>query len=60
MRFRFVLALLVLVFLPLSNASAVLTIEITEGVEGAMPIAIVPFGWEGPGPQPSVDVSAVV
>ncbi len=28
-------------------ASAVLTIEIIQGVETAIPIAIVPFGWEG-------------
>jgi TolB protein len=60
MTFRFVLASLVLLLLPLGNANAVLTIEITEGIEGAMPIAIVPFGWEGPGRQPAVDVSAVV
>ncbi len=30
-----------------SNAQAVLTIEITQGVKGALPIAIVPFGWSG-------------
>ncbi|MCW8976923.1 MAG: Tol-Pal system protein TolB, partial [Sedimenticola sp.] len=29
--------------------AATLTIEITEGAEGALPIAVVPFGWSGPG-----------
>lgn len=29
------------------NAQAALTIEITQGVKGAMPIAVVPFSWEG-------------
>ncbi len=43
----------------LHTALADLTIEITEGVEGALPIAIVPFGWQGPGTQP-VDVSGVI
>ncbi len=40
----FILSLLMLV---LSQAHAVLTIEITQGVEGAAPIAIVPFAWAG-------------
>lgn len=29
------------------TAQAILRIEITQGIEGAMPIAVVPFGWEG-------------
>jgi len=41
------------------RADAGLTIEITSGVEGATPIAIVPFGWQGKTPPP-VDVAAVV
>ncbi|GAB6044182.1 Tol-Pal system beta propeller repeat protein TolB [Endothiovibrio diazotrophicus] len=41
-------------------ARAVLTIEITEGVEGAAPIAVVPFGWEGPGTPPPINVGQVV
>ena len=41
------------------RADAGLTIEITSGVEGATPIAIVPFGWQGKAPPP-VDVAAVV
>ncbi len=38
---------------------AALTIEITQGVEGALPIAVVPFGWEGAGAPPE-DVAAVI
>ncbi len=33
-------------------AQAVLTIEITQGVRGALPIAIVPFGWDGQSKAP--------
>jgi TolB protein len=39
-------------------ALADLTIEITEGVEGALPIAVVPFGTQGAAPP--VDVAAVI
>lgn len=42
------------------QVSAALTIEITEGVEGALPIAVVPFGWEGAGAGPSQDIAAIV
>lgn len=39
---------------------AALTIEITQGIEGAQPIAVVPFGWEGPGPRPPTDIAGVI
>ena len=42
-----------------SPAQAIITITITEGGEGGMPIAIVPFKWQGKGALPE-DVSGVV
>ena len=41
------------------NARAVLTIEITRGVDTGTPIAIVPFSWEGP-IKPAQNVSDIV
>ncbi|MDA8365146.1 MAG: Tol-Pal system beta propeller repeat protein TolB [Gammaproteobacteria bacterium] len=41
------------------SAGAVLTIEITKGLENALPIAIVPFSWSGPGALPQ-DVSGII
>ena len=42
-------------------AQAVLTIRITQGIEGAQPIAVVPFGWQGPeGAAPPTDVAEIV
>jgi TolB protein len=40
-------------------AEAQLTITITEGRERAVPIAVVPFGWQGAG-APAFDVAGVV
>lgn len=54
---RFIVGLLTLFFSHLANA--VLTIEITEGVEGTMPIAVVPFKWLGSG-QPPEDIADIV
>jgi len=42
-----------------SLASAILTIEITQGVDGGLPVAIVPFGGAGKD-RPPQDVAAVV
>ena len=42
------------IFLILPQVHAVLTIEITQGVEGATPIAIVPFAWAGKEAPPEV------
>ena len=41
------------------QANALIEIEITEGVESTIPIAIVPFSWEGGG-SPPVDVAQIV
>lgn len=51
-------ALLLLLFLA-GPAYSALTIEITQGVEGAVPIAVVPFGWTGGGPAPE-NLSAII
>jgi len=42
------------------GAQAILTIEITQGVAGALPIAVVPFGWQGPQQEAPVDIGAVI
>ncbi len=52
-----VVALLILAATP---ARAELQIQITEGVDKALPIAVVPFGWQGTGPAPPLDVASVV
>ncbi len=54
----FIVAWSLLIFSSLANA---LTIEITQGAEGALPIAVVPMRWLGdPGKPPGEDLSAVV
>ncbi|MCU7916732.1 MAG: Tol-Pal system beta propeller repeat protein TolB [Candidatus Thiodiazotropha sp. (ex Dulcina madagascariensis)] len=49
--------LVLLLWQPLLHAE--LTIEITEGVEGALPIAVSPFAWQGKGSPPE-DIAAVI
>ncbi|SHH17094.1 Tol-Pal system beta propeller repeat protein TolB [Ferrimonas marina] len=44
---------LALVLLASMPARATLEIVITEGINAARPVAVVPFGWEGPGALPS-------
>lgn len=41
-------------------ARAQLQIEIRSGVERPVPMAIVPFGWRGPGPQAPFDLAGLV
>ncbi len=50
---------LIVLMLASTAARAQLTIEITRGQENAVPIAIVPFGWEAAGAAP-FDVAQVV
>ena len=40
-------------------ARAVIEIEITRGADNVIPIAVVPFGWSGPGEAP-LDIAGVV
>jgi len=54
--FNRVLLLIVLFVLSIPNGFAALTIEITEGVESAMPLAIVPFASQ----SAPVNISSVV
>ncbi len=42
------------------SAEAALSIKITQGVEGAVPIAVVPFGWSGSQPDAPIDAAAVI
>ena len=56
---RLILALLMPLLAWYGPAQAQLTIEVTGGVEGAQPIAVVPFGASD-GAIPGVDVGAVI
>ncbi len=41
-------------------ARAGLTIDITQGVDGASPIAVVPFGWQGPSMNAPQDIAQII
>lgn len=58
-RVLYVLLVVCYLLLP-ANAHAILSIEITQGGDTGIPIAVVPFGWSGPGqpPQPIADIVA--
>jgi len=50
--------ILLVLYIPVSRAE--LVIEITKGVEAAVPIAIVPFGWQGKTLQAPVNLTSVI
>jgi len=56
---RVVVSLVILWLAHTLPAHAVIEIEITQGGESAIPIAIVPFGWKGQGEAPE-DIAAIV
>lgn len=41
-------------------ARAGLTIDITQGIDSALPIAVVPFGWQGPAMNPPQDIAGII
>lgn len=60
-RFNLLLPIALLLGLFASHgARAALTIEITGGAEAALPIAIVPFGWQGTVGGPPEDLARIV
>jgi TolB protein len=58
--FRQALVLLAAVSGFATSANAQLQIQITSGVERPVPMAIVPFGWRGQGPQAPFDLAGLV
>jgi len=50
----------ILLLLASSSARSALTIEITQGIEGAIPIAVVPFGWSGSSSMAPENISAII
>ena len=59
---NFMQRLLLLMFVACfsQGANALLRIDITEGIEGATPIAVIPFEWKGAYMMKDADISAIV
>jgi len=43
-----------------NSAQGALTIEITQGIEGAVPVAVVPFGWTGASTTAPENIAAII
>ncbi len=57
---RRIFLLLIMLLIPLTSYAA-LNLELTQGVAGAIPIAVVPFKWQGQAKQiPQTKLSAVI
>ena len=59
-RLAWAVALCGAVLLGSVRGDAQIVIEVTRGVERPVPMAIVPFGWQGPGAQAPFDVAELV
>jgi TolB protein len=57
---RIVKLLLLMCVLNATPVRAALTIEITQGIEGAIPIAVVPLGWRGKAPAAPENIAAII
>jgi len=42
------------------SSLAKLTIKITKGIEGTVPVAIVPFGWQGPAMKAPLNIATII
>ena len=57
---KFYRLLFLILVLASGTARAALTIEITQGMEGAIPVAVVPFGWSGNTAAAPENIAAII
>ncbi len=57
---RHIYLILLCYFALTGGARAALTIDITQGEESALPVAVVPFAWTGASSQPPEDIADIV